>query len=291
MFIVWEHICTGLSGGRGVKRIFLPHLIITDGEWAPFHPEPDMLVGFGKHTHPGMQNWTSVTDFPASMAVHSSPLGAHPLPEVPACAHSMFSCNLFQPGGTVNPQLSAGVGSVFWVLCFISRSQAWVGVSAGELPAGPIFLRLCLCSCQTCFSGPRSPCRWDLVSPGRPSWSLLFWVPACCSAFSWTAQDGQCLLDWGVSISYPFNAVLFSEAKTCSVSTCNLVSFLCLAHPSEWGQFQVLGHFLLLPHPLGISNPMAISSWDRIFMWIIYIFTLNAKITQRYFKLSTNIFL
>lgn len=92
-----------------------------------------------------------------------------------------------------------------------------------------------------------------------------FLIPAFLSAclllsFLLTAQDGQCLLDWGVSISYPFNAVLFSEAKTCSVSTCNLVSFLCLAHPSEWGQFQVLGHFLLLPHPLGISNPMAISS-------------------------------
>jgi hypothetical protein len=62
----------------GVKKVFLPHLIITDGEWAPFHLEPDMLVGFGKYTHQGMQNWKSVTDFPASMAVHSSPPGAQP---------------------------------------------------------------------------------------------------------------------------------------------------------------------------------------------------------------------
>lgn len=81
--------------------------IITDGKWASFYLEPDIVVDF-RNTHQGMQNWKSVTDLPASMALHSSQPGAYPPPTSQPFPRSgippgILRLHLFQPGGTFCP--------------------------------------------------------------------------------------------------------------------------------------------------------------------------------------------
>lgn len=251
--------------------------------------------GFWK-IHPSRNAELKICDWLPSL--HGCPLfptGAQPPPAVPACSHSMFSCNLFQTGWPFSPSWVRELGLFSELRVSHQALRLRTECPQVNYLLGPSSWGSAYAPARIASQGPE-----HLVSGTYVHWQAFF-IPALLNAwllpagtlwaaFSWTAQDGQCLLDWGVSISYPFNAVLCSAAKTCSVSIHNLVSFLCLAHPSEWGQFQVLGHFLLLPHPLAISNPLAIPSWDRVCTWIIYIFTLNAKITERYFKLSHNIF-